>query len=62
MSLSRWLRLLLLALAFLSAPYQAAAQAEDQKVVLVVARWEEHQSGTMLVIPFSDALTDKQKI
>jgi hypothetical protein len=61
MSLSRWTALFLICLALLSAPMKASAQNEETKVVLVVARWEETQSGTILVIPFSDALTDKQK-
>ena len=61
MSLGHWMLPFILALALVSAPFHAAAQAEDTKVVLVVARWEENQTGTMLVIPFSDALTDKQK-
>ena len=61
MSLSRWSRSFCLAIPMLSASLPAAAQTEEAKVVLVVARWEETQAGTVLVIPFSDALTDKQK-
>jgi hypothetical protein len=60
MSLRRWSRSSILA-AFLSISQQANAQAEEAKVLLVIARWEETESGTVLVIPFSDALTEKQK-
>ncbi len=63
MSLKRWAPPLLIPLMYLALPctLEASAQAEEAKVVLVVARWEMKENGPVLVIPFSDALTDKQK-
>ena len=62
MSLKRrsW-QLLMSLVSFVALGNPAQAQAEDAKVVLVVARWEMTEKGAVLVIPFSDALTDKQK-
>jgi hypothetical protein len=63
MSLARWSMQLFFSLILLTVAlgHEAIAQAQDAKVVLVVARWEMSENGAVLVIPFSDALTAKQK-
>jgi hypothetical protein len=37
------------------------ARAQDDTVVVVIAKWVTTDKGDVLVIPFSDALTEKQK-
>jgi len=61
MSLRRWYWLWIMSLSVFFATYSPITVAQETKVVLVIAHWEKTENGSVLIIPFSDALTEKQK-